>query len=201
MVNLKRTQVLTSVRTLVALTGFTKHRVEKALKRLVKLKLIQREKCEEMQGLSRNDGEVITVLRLAGYPKLPDTSPATKSDVISNSSSKTKADGFVLPTELDTPSMQEAWGDFITHRKQKQKGLTERSAKLVLNKLVVAKLTPDEAVTELNKAIECGWTSVFPKKEDTSIKAVKRTRKSSYTPAGPEALIASDTAALGMRAA
>jgi len=81
-VKLKRTQVLTSVRTLAGLTGFTKHRVEKALKRLVELNLIQREKCEERPGLSRNDGEVVTVLRLAGCPSVPDTSTTTKSNII-----------------------------------------------------------------------------------------------------------------------
>ena len=115
MVKLKRTQVLTSVRTLAGLTGFTKHRVEKALKRLVELNLIQREKCEERPKLSRNDGEVVTVLRLAGCPSVPDTSTTTKSDVIStNTNSNTsRTKKFTPPTydEVLAYAEKKSWPD------------------------------------------------------------------------------------------
>ena len=175
--------------------------------------LITKVPCEKMKGLSRNDGMVITIRGGAKFGSQPDTKP----DDVKNSSSKTKADGVTtkevdrvakamadsatLPSELDTPEFREAWGDFIVHRKQKDskgKGMTERSAKTILNKLVKAQVTPDEAVDLINTAIECNWSSVFPK--EPAIKAVKRSGNSSRTrstKAGPEALLASDMAAIG----
>ena len=111
-VKLKRTQVLTSVRTLADLTGFTKHRIEKALKKLEEVKLIQRQKCEDMPGLNKNDGEVITVLRLASCPALPDTSATTKSDDINNTSTNsTSRKQFKPPTydEVLTYAQDKEW--------------------------------------------------------------------------------------------
>ena len=153
--------------------------------------MIAVQKCEDLDGFTKNDGQIVTILRGLEMPS-SDTSP----DKINNSSSKTKSVSIELPGELDTPEFREAWGDFVVHRKQKDakgKAMTERSAKMVLNKLVKANLTPGEAVAELNKAIECNWSSVFPK--EPIAKVVKRTGKSSYKPAGPEALLARDKAA------
>jgi hypothetical protein len=103
-----------------------------------------------------------------------------------------------VPSELDTTEFREAWGDFIVHRKQldrKGRGMTERASKMILNKLLDAKVTPDEAIGFINVAIESGWKCVFPEStKKPSIKVVKRTGKSSYAPAGPEALMYHDTA-------
>lgn len=201
-VPLERTQVLTSYRTLMKVLGFSKWVVESRIKKLVEgvpnvcKGIINKLPCEKMKGLCRNDGMVITILGGAKFGSAPDTPKDTKPDNSNNSSSKTKSVSIELPDELDTPEFREAWGDFVVHRKQKDakgKAMTERSAKMVLNKLVKANLTPGEAVAELNKAIECNWSSVFPK--EPIAKVVKRTGKSSYKPAGPEALLARDKAA------
>jgi hypothetical protein len=199
-----RDQTLTSVRTLMKIHGFTKHHCEHALPYLVEKGMIAVQNCADMKGFSRNDGQVITVLKGFEMP-----SSDTSSDEINSSSSKTKANGVtkedvdrvaqamadsaVVPSELDTPEVREAWGDFIVHRKQldpKSRGMTERASKIILNKLLDAKVMPDEAVRTFNAAIESGWKGVFPK--ERTIKAVKRTGKSSYTPAGPELLVAND---------
>ena len=186
MVQLKRTQVLTSVRTLMGLTGFTKHRVEKGLKRLVKLNLIQREKCEEMQGLNRNDGEVVTVLRLATCPKVPDTSPVTKSDDIKTTTNTTRSKEFTPPTcdevlayakGKDWPNAKSLADRFFEYY-DGTGWIKEKVGKPVLN----WKLTM------------CDWQD--RQSDEPSIKAVKRTGKSSYTPAGPELLVANDMKAV-----
>jgi len=200
-VPLLKHQTLTSYRTLEKALGIPKWLVEPRIKKLVdglpaygdqaKVEgVIRKMPCEKMKGLSRNDGMVVTIRSGAKFWRPPDTKP----DDLNSSSSKTKVDGFVLPSELDTPEVREAWGDFKLHRKEKRKELTGLSAKLVLNKLVKAKLTPDEAAAELNKAIECGWTSVFPK--EATVKVVKRSGKSSATSAGPELLVANDMKAV-----
>ena len=205
-VPLLKHQTLTSYRTLEKALGFPKHLIEPRIQKLIdgipaygdqaKVEgVIRKMPCQKMKGadgkkLSRNDGMVITIRSGAKFWRPPDTKP----DDLNSSSSKTKVDGFVLPTELDTPEVREAWNDFKLHRKEKRKGLTGLSAKLVINKLVKAKLTPDEAAAELNKAIECGWTSVFPK--EATVKVVKRSGKSSATSAGPESLVANDMKAV-----
>jgi hypothetical protein len=167
----------------------------------------------------RTDGRLFTIKmcrpNLGETEAVSETKPAApniKKNSSSSSSGKTKADGvtkeevdrvakamadiFVLPSELDTPEVREAWGDFIVNRMQldpKSKGMTERAAKVITNRLLKAKVTLDEVVCAINVAIESGWKNVFPKKLE--VKVVKRTGKSTHAPSGLEALIASDTAA------
>jgi len=207
-VPLERTQVLTSYRTLMKVLGFSKWVVESRIKKLVEgvpnvcKGIINKLPCENMPGLTRNDGMVITILGGAHFKSEPDTSQDAKPDKSNNSSSKTKSVSIELPGELDTPEFREAWGDFVVHRKQKDakgKAMTERSAKMVLNKLVKANLTPGEAVAELNKAIECNWLTVWSK--EPTAKVVKRTGKSSNKQTGPEAMQERDKAACRRKAA
>ena len=149
----------------------------------------------------RTDGRLFTIKmcrpNLGETEAVSETKPAAPNIKKNSSSSKTKADSFVLPSNLDTPPMKEAWDDFIVHRKETGKKLTGQSAKMVLNKLLKANLTPDEAVTELNKAVECGWKTVFPKKPE--VKVVKRTGKSTHAPSGLEVLLARDMAATKLK--
>lgn len=57
-------------------------------------------------------------------------------------------------------ALKQAWNDFAEHRKAKRAALTPRAAELIVRKL--AKLSPERAVVELERAIEHGWRSVFP---------------------------------------
>ena len=110
-VNLERTQVLTSISTLMGLTGFTKHRVTKAIEKLIRLQLISEEKCENIPGQHKNDGTVYTILRLAGSPRVPDTSAETKSDGINTNTNKRKK--FTPPTynEVLAYAEEKDWPD------------------------------------------------------------------------------------------
>ena len=171
-----------------------------------------------MKGLRRNDGMGITILDGAEFGGQPDTSQDTKPDNTNNSSSKAKANGVTtedvdrvakamadkatLPSELDKPEFREAWGDFVVYRKQrdpKGRGMTERSVKMVLNRLVKAKVAPGEAVDLINTAIECNWLTVWSK--EPTAKVVKRTGKSSNKQTGPEAMQERDKAACRRKAA
>lgn len=155
------------------------------------MKLIQREKCEEMQGLNRNDGEVITVLRLATCPSVPDTSSTTKSDDINTDTNTSRPKKFTPPTcdEVLAYAVGKGWpnakslADRFLEYYDGTGWIKEKVGKPVRN----WKLTM------------CDWQD--RQDDEPPIKPVKRTGKSSYTPAGPEALIARDTAAAGILAA
>ena len=62
-VPIKQDQILTSVRTLMKIHGFTKHYVELALPWLKKKEMIAIQKCQDLKDLSKNDGQIITVLK------------------------------------------------------------------------------------------------------------------------------------------
>src|SRR5699024_5898718 len=62
----------------------------------------------------------------------------------------------MVPPAHVTPSL---WDDFVAHRKELKAPLTERAARIILNKLVRAR----DANDALENAIANGWKGVFPK--------------------------------------
>src|SRR5699024_5658833 len=62
----------------------------------------------------------------------------------------------VTPPAHVTPSL---WDDFVAHREELKAPLTERAARIILNKLVRAR----DADDALENAIANGWKGVFPK--------------------------------------
>ncbi len=56
-----------------------------------------------------------------------------------------------------------AWTEWIAHRKDIKKPLTERSAKMQAKRL--SELSITEAVATIEKSIECGWTGLFSKEK------------------------------------
>jgi len=134
----------------------------------------------------RTDGRLFTIKtarpNLGETETVSETKPAApniKKKSSSGSNNKTKVEITTLPSDLDTPAVREAWKDFVLHRKQLDgKGMTERAEKAIINKLMNANLTTDEVVAELNKAIESGWKSVFPK--EGRPKMAKRSGNSTF---------------------
>ena len=134
---------------------------------------------------------MITVLRLAGCPSVPDTSPATKSDDINTNTNSTtsRAKKFTPPTyaEVLAYAEEKGWSDgnnladkFFEYY-DGTGWIKEKVGKPVLN----WKLTM------------CDWNS--RRSDQPEVKVVKRTGKSTHAPSGLEVLLARDMAATKLK--
>jgi len=79
-----------------------------------------------------------------------------------NPKKKTTKVDFVLPEDISP----EVWDAFVEHRKILKKPLTDHAKKLLIQKL--EKIGQDKNAV-LNQAIEKGWQSVFPLKDDNPL--------------------------------
>lgn len=78
---------------------------------------------------------------------------------------------FQVPTSLNTKEFLESWGDFIKHRKQIKKPLTDMSAKMQLKKL--AEIPVEEAIKRVEQSIANGWQGIFEVKDGNNKQAYK----------------------------
>ena len=72
---------------------------------------------------------------------------------------------------IKNETLKETLQDFIDHRKEMKKPLTERAFKMLLNKL--DPFSDEIKIAALKEAIINNWQSAFPKKENTFIKQKK----------------------------
>ncbi len=72
---------------------------------------------------------------------------------------------------IKSEMLKETLQDFIDHRKEMKKPLTERAFKMLLNKL--DPFSDEIKIAALKEAIINNWQSAFPKKENTFIKQKK----------------------------
>lgn len=75
-----------------------------------------------------------------------------------------KVKNITLPFESE--KFQEAWLDFVQHRKEKKSPLKPTSTKRALNKL--AKMGEANAIAALDNSISNGWTGIFPPDKTTT---------------------------------
>ena len=74
-----------------------------------------------------------------------------------------------IPESLNTPEFREAWGDYVQHRKEKKKPVTEISAKNALKNML--QWGHDSAVVSLRDSCANGWQGIFePKLSPTEAK-------------------------------
>ena len=183
-------QGLTSLRTLTNTLGFTKHKIEHALNRLVEKGWITLEKCQNIKGAGRRNGARYTINKGYSFDH-PFDSSDTCSDDTNNSSYNTVAVDYEIPKQYNTPKFNTVWFDFLQHRSQmpKAKKVTVLAAKRMFSKCIKAGLTVDGAVDEFNKAIEMGWQSVFPATANVKTTNFSKSKISRSSGKGPEALM------------
>ena len=105
-------------------------------------------------------GQSVAGKTVAGKPA------ATKTDLTKTDSTKTEktwrapAKPFD-PLKVDLPPFvsQDAWADFVQHRRDLGKRLTPRAVDLIIADL---KKTPGDADEMLRTSVKRGWTGVFP---------------------------------------
>jgi len=69
----------------------------------------------------------------------------------------------LIPTELNAiPGFTESWKDFISHRKEIKKPLTETAAKRILKKLLNYHNESNDVIKIIDNSITRGWQDVFP---------------------------------------
>jgi hypothetical protein len=68
----------------------------------------------------------------------------------------------LVPINLIFEVFGEAWDDFVDHRKQIRKPLTELAAKKLLQ--ILSEMSPVDAVTAINNSIANGWQGIFEPK-------------------------------------
>lgn len=93
-----------------------------------------------------------------GHKDRPDIGPLTINEP-SKEPPKAKHSRFTPPEGVAI----EPWNDWVAYRKKFKAPTTDRSLLLVANKL--KDFTEEEQRQAIDMAIECGWKSVFPKKQ------------------------------------
>jgi hypothetical protein len=68
----------------------------------------------------------------------------------------------LVPQNLIFEVFGEVWDDFVDHRKQMKKPLTELAAKKQLQ--ILSEMDPQDAVTAMNNSIANGWQGIFEPK-------------------------------------
>ena len=194
-VPLKPKQTLTSYRTLERALGVPKHLIEPRIDKLVNglppyrgepefPGLITKVACKDMPGMSVNDGMVITILSGAKFGSQPDTKPDDVNNTGTNTGKRKK---FTPPTydmvlayaeENGWPNAKNLADRFFEYY-DGTGWIKEKVGKPVRN----WKLTM------------CDWQDRQGNRQ--SIKAVKGSGTPNTAKAGPEALLASDMAAIG----
>jgi hypothetical protein len=75
----------------------------------------------------------------------------------------------LVPINLIFEVFGEAWDDFVDHRKQIRKPLTELAAKKLLQ--ILSEMSPVDAVTAINNSIANGWQGIFEPKASNQKKS------------------------------
>lgn len=70
--------------------------------------------------------------------------------------------------------LQKTLQDFIEHRKKLRKPMTDKAIELLIGKLNRLASTDEEKIQLIEHAIERGWLSVFPMKEDKPAVQIKK---------------------------
>nr|DAT09669.1 MAG TPA: replisome organizer [Caudoviricetes sp.] len=83
----------------------------------------------------------------------------------SESKSKSESKSYTGDARLD-----EAIAEFVKHRKNLKKPMTDRAIQLMIGKLEELGKTVDERIAIINQSIENGWQGVFPLKEKEQTK-------------------------------
>jgi hypothetical protein len=65
----------------------------------------------------------------------------------------------------DDDDLDEAIKEYIKHRKKMKRAMTDKAIKLFVNKLNTLSTDKDTQIAMINEAIEHGWLSVYPLKE------------------------------------
>ena len=95
---------------------------------------------------------IVTVPKTGhGYPKEP-------SGIDIKNKQKEKPEDMALPEFMT----REAWKEFIEHRKQIKKPMTQLAAEKMLKNFVKYHEQGHDVQAMIDKAIECGWQSVYP---------------------------------------
>lgn len=89
----------------------------------------------------------------------PVSVPASSS---SDSSSEGGCKGETIPPVLDTTAFRDAWSEFVAHRKDIKKPLTDRSRSMQLKSLEA--MGHDRAIAAIHHTIANGWTGIFEPK-------------------------------------
>ena len=87
--------------------------------------------------------------------------------------SQSTSTAYSVPEALDTPAFREAWSEWCEHRREKQKPVTDRAARMQLKNL-----TPygsAVAIATIERSIASGWIGLFP--ENISTVAAPRVRE------------------------
>lgn len=105
----------------------------------------------------------------------------TKTKALSETETETKgahsrASPQDLPDDLATPELSTAWADWIEHRRQTHKPVTQKSAEMSFRKL--RELGPDRAVRAIEHSIASGYQGIFESN------GAARNGKPKATPAG-----------------
>lgn len=80
-----------------------------------------------------------------------------------------KKDAFyfdLLPNELNTVEIKDAWTDWIKYRKEIKKEITQSTAKAQLKKLQDFQNKGTNPIDIINQTITEGWTGLYPLKQD-----------------------------------
>lgn len=141
-------------RTYVANTfNISKPTVDKAIKSLIEKGLVIK------NATSINDVQINRYkVSLQGVKKLYGGS---KESLHNNNNNKINIKYYSDNKELDT-----AIKDFIDHRKKMRKPMTDRAIDLFIKKLNGLSTSEGKQILMINTAIERGWMTVYPIKED-----------------------------------
>lgn len=88
-----------------------------------------------------------------------------KRDTQKKTQKKTTKENPLYPPLPDSVPEQ-AWADYVDHRKRIRKPLTEKAVTLSLNKLAALAEKGHPAQAVIDQTIERGWTGLFPLKGD-----------------------------------
>ena len=76
------------------------------------------------------------------------------------SPSKTSTDSVTIPDTLDCPEFRQAWTDFMDHRKEIKKPITDRAKRMTLKRL--SNGTVKDAIDAIEASIANGWQGLDP---------------------------------------
>ena len=100
-----------------------------------------------------------TVSKKRNTKEKKQSTPKTLSNS-KTSTSKTSTDSVTIPDSLDCPQFRQAWTDFIAHRKEIKKPITQRAQAMTLKRL--SKVSTSEAIEAIEASIANGWQGVEP---------------------------------------
>jgi hypothetical protein len=78
-----------------------------------------------------------------------------------------------------SPALESAWQEFVAHRKEMKKPVTERAAKLLLK--TVRSMSEADAIDAIEKSIASRWSGIFPPKAGTKSNGYTKPARKSIT--------------------